>query len=89
MIANLQVYSKVFRKSKTVKVYVNLLEEGVPTLRPTQAVPLGNDIYKLLPAIDYDPNDEIWEFLPNSIVRCELKKTFRHGLMPVAVEKIG
>jgi len=79
----------MINNESTATVYVNLLEEGVPTLRPTQAVPLGNDIYKLLPAVDYDPNDEVWEFLPSSIVRCELKKTFRQGLMPVAVEKIG
>ena len=55
----------------TVSVYVRLLEEETPTVRPTQAIKVGKGTYKLLPATDYDPEDEIWEFLPGSIVHAE------------------
>lgn len=53
-----------------VKVYVPLLEEAIPTVRGTQAISLGDDLYNLLPTPDYDPEDEIWEFKPGSVVRC-------------------
>jgi hypothetical protein len=56
-------------REDTVKVYVQLLEEGVDTARPTKAVPLESGKFKLLPTEDYDPEDEVWEFLPYSIVR--------------------
>ena len=65
--------------SETVVVYVPLLDEGTPTLRGTQAIPLGKDLYKLLPTSDYDPEDETWEFLPGSIVQCDVTKGPRPG----------
>ena len=34
--------------SPTIEIYVPLLEEGTPTIRPTQAIPLGGDLYKIL-----------------------------------------
>ncbi len=59
-------------EQETVKIYVPLLEEGTPTVRGTQAIPLGGDLYKVLPTPKYDPEDEIWEFLPGSVVRCDI-----------------
>ena len=59
---------------ETVKVFVELLEEGTDTFQGTQAIPLGNDFYKLLPTDDYDPEDVIWQFLPGSIVRAKNRK---------------
>lgn len=56
---------------EAVEVYVPLLEEGTPTIRPTQAVSLGGDLYRILPTKDYDPENEVWEFLPGSVVRCD------------------
>lgn len=55
--------------NKTIQVYVSLLEEGTPTIRPTLAEELGNNLYKLLPTPDYDSEDEVWEFVPGSIVK--------------------
>lgn len=46
---------------------MQLLEDGGAAVRPTQAVPLGNGIYRILPTPDYDPEDEIWEFLPGPL----------------------
>lgn len=63
--------------SKTIEVYVVLLEEGTPTIRGTQAVDLGGGVVKLLPTENYDPEDEIWEFLPGSIVKVKPTKDYR------------
>lgn len=74
-----------------VEVYVNLLEEGSPVARPTQAIDLGNGTYKLLPTPHYDPEDEIWEFLPGTVVRCAMSPIapgFKEKEMFLAVEKV-
>lgn len=60
-------------------------EEG--TLRPTQAIPLGNDIFEVLPIPDYEQAGEVWEFPPGSIVRCE-SSIFRSQTFLKAVEKL-
>jgi hypothetical protein len=52
-----------------VQIYVNLLHEGTPCSRPTQALALGNGLFKLLPTPDCDPDDEHWEFAPGTVVR--------------------
>jgi len=51
-------------------LFVELLDEGTACLRPTQGIPLGENTYRLLPTADYDPEDEHWQFLPGSIVKC-------------------
>jgi len=56
--------------SNTSTIYVNLLDEGVAVVRPTQGLQLGVDKYEVLPTTDYDPDDELWEFPPGSVVRC-------------------
>ncbi len=71
-----------------VKIYVQLLEEGTPTIRGTNAISLGNGMYKILPTPDYDPEDEIWEFLPGTTVRCEGRKNLGEDIL-FAVEKVG
>jgi len=58
----------------TVEIYVRLLREGTECSRPTQALDLGNGLYKILPTPNYDPEDEVWEFLPDSIVRSEIRR---------------
>jgi len=55
----------------TIKIYVPLLDEGTPTIRGTQAISLGGNLYKILATPDYNPEDETWEFLPGSVVRCD------------------
>ena len=75
--------------NKRTMVYVHLLEEGTPTSRGTEAIPLGNNIYKLLATEDYDPNDEVWQFLPGSIVRCEQSTTADNEPILLAIEQIG
>jgi hypothetical protein len=57
-----------------VKLFVYLLEEGTDVWRPTEAVPIGDGLFKILPTPEYDPEDEVWEFPPGSIVRCETRQ---------------
>ena len=71
-----------------VEIYVRLLDEGTPCSRPTQALVLGNGLFRLLPTKDYDPEDEHWELLPGAIVRGkELHDAGRSYLM--AVPQVG
>ena len=63
--------------NQTVTIYVRLLDEGTPTSRPTEAVKVGVDSFKLLATPNYGSEDEHWEFLPGSVVRCETRE--RHG----------
>lgn len=72
--------------SETVLIYIQLLGEGSPAARGTQAVPMGDGRYRVLPTPDYDPEDEIWEFPPGSIVRCEKTLSARGTEILLAIE---
>jgi len=52
-------------------IYVPLLDEGVPVVRPTMAFDLGNGLYKVLATAGYDPENETWKFPPGTVVRCQ------------------
>lgn len=43
----------------------------------TEAVDLGNGLYKLLPTEDYTPQSEQWEFAPGSVIRAVEEKKER------------
>ena len=51
-------------------IYIQLFDEGTTTWRPTLGVPLGNELYQVLATPRYEFADEVWEFLPGSVVRC-------------------
>jgi len=70
----------------TVTVHVRLPEEG-NCARPTQAVPLGNNLFKLLPIENYKKSEEVWEFPPESIVKCE-KRNYTGKDFLLAVEEV-
>lgn len=55
-------------------ICVKLLDEGIRTAKETRALFLGDGLYCVLSAPDYDPEDEHWEFIPGSIVRCTMEK---------------
>ena len=74
--------------SEQTIVYVDLPEEEVPTFYKTPAEPLGNERYKLFPPHNYNPEDTVMQFLPGSIVRCELKNNGVKEIL-VAVEQVG
>ncbi len=56
-----------------IDVGVPMLDEGTQASRRTTAIQLGDNLYKLLVADNYNPEDETWEFPPGSIVRCEVE----------------
>jgi hypothetical protein len=60
--------------SNTKTIYIPLLDEGTPVVRPTQGEPLGGDVYRVRATTDYDPEDEHWQFPPGSVVRCTAEK---------------
>jgi|LauGreDrversion4_2_1035121.scaffolds.fasta_scaffold213330_2 hypothetical protein len=62
-------------------LFVRLLEEGTEVFRPTLAVPLGHEMFRLLPTLDYDPELEIWEFMPGSIVVGVTQKLGDHSVL--------
>ncbi|MHB1457635.1 MAG: hypothetical protein ACYC0V_12045 [Armatimonadota bacterium] len=74
-------------------IYIQLLDEGTPTWRPTTGEKKREGVYRVLPTDNYDPEDETWEFLPGTIVRCE--EMILHGprneptLRMVAKEALG
>lgn len=57
-----------------VQVYIRLLQEGTECSRPTQALDLGDGLYRVLPVPGYASAEELWEFPPNSIVRVEVRR---------------
>lgn len=65
--------------SNSIDIYVELLDEGVETWREAKAIPLENDLYRLLEPSEYNPEDELWDFLPGSVVRLK-QATFYTGL---------
>jgi hypothetical protein len=75
--------------SSRVEIYVQLLNEGTPTARPTDAMKRSDGTYEILRPEDYDPADEEWEFSPGSIVRCELVKWHAPTPVLLAVEKLN
>jgi hypothetical protein len=58
----------------TTTIYIRLLDEGTEVFRPTKADDLGDGVFKVLPSPDYNPQDEKWEFVPGTLVRCEKRK---------------
>jgi hypothetical protein len=62
--------------SNRVKLFLYLLEEGTDVWRPTQAGSgnWGWFIQNFLPTPEYESEDEVWEFPPGSIVRCETRQ---------------
>ena len=54
--------------NKTIDISVQLLGNDEGTFRWTKAIDLGDGTYKVLATPNYDPEEAIWEFPPNSIV---------------------
>ena len=61
--------------AETIEIHVRLLDEGTECSRLTQALDLGDGFFKVLPTSNYDPEDEVWEFPPHSIVRSAIRRS--------------
>jgi len=75
-------------KNESVTVYVRLLNEGIDVVRPTQAISFSPGTYKLLPTVNYDSENEIWEFPPGSLVEIEVQR-WSSDEIPVAVSPVS
>ncbi len=73
--------------SNTETIYIPLLDEGLPVVRPTQANPIGGKEFLVLPTPDYDPEMEHWEFPPGSIVECVMEDA--DGSKILVARKLG
>jgi len=58
------------QSTETTTIYIRLLEEATTCSRPTEAVAMPDGSYEVLATPDYDPTDEVWEFVPGSRVHC-------------------
>jgi hypothetical protein len=65
-------------------IYIPLLDEGVPVVRPTRGRPLGQNQFLVLSTPDYDPGSDEWEFEPGSVVTCVLE---RHDVGDILVAR--
>ena len=74
--------------TRTIEIYVPLLNEGVDVLRPTQGRVIGSDEVQVLATPNYDPTDEQWEFPPGTKVKCS-KETWSGRELLVARQRIG
>jgi hypothetical protein len=72
-----------------VEIHVMLLNEEFMTARATKAKALANGMYEVLRPDDYDPEDEEWEFVPGTIVRCEWQPKGWQKPLLMAVEKVA
>ena len=59
-----------YMNPKIVCIFIPLLDEGVPVIRPTSGKKLGDGIFRVLPTENYNPTTETWAFPPGTIVRC-------------------
>lgn len=60
--------------TRTETIYIPLLNEGTPVVRPTLGIKIADNTYQVLPTKDYDPAIEEWEFPPGSIVVCAVER---------------
>ena len=70
--------------SNAEPVYVRLLSEGTNVYRPAIGVMQERMVALLVAPVDYDPDDEDWEFKPGTRVQTE-KKTLEGERVLVAV----
>ena len=68
-------------------IFIPLLNEGTDVLRSTLAEHIEADIYRVLPADNYDPEDEAWMFLPYTLVKCK-KENHRGEYIFIAYDSV-
>ena len=67
-------------------IYVQLLNEGTTVYRPVRASKIKINVYKIDNFDFYDSDDEIWEFLPGTVVIVEERYMENENVL-VAVNK--
>ena len=67
-------------------IYIQLLNEGTTVYRPVRASKIKTNVFKIDNFELYDPDDEIWEFLPGTAVIVEERYIENENVL-VAVNK--
>jgi hypothetical protein len=67
-------------------IYVALLDEGTAVWRPVSAEEVHPSQFLICDAIT---EDEIWEFQPGDIVRCEIREFSGSSRALAAVERVA
>jgi hypothetical protein len=75
--------------ARTIILHIRLINEGTEVARPTQALALTDGTFRLLPTSDYDPENEIWEFPPGSIVGAEVQHWSSGEILVAVPPKAG
>ena len=70
------------------KIYIKMLNEGTMVYRPVPAYKIEDRIYKVQGFDIYDPEDEVWEFPPGTLVLVEEQKDDGDTVL-VAIEEQG
>ena len=60
----------IISNTKESRIYIPLLNEGTPVLRPARGRKMAGDAYRVLATPDYDPALEEWAFPPGTVVEC-------------------
>ena len=69
------------------EIWIPLRNEGTIAAKMTKGVSLPGDEYIVIMPDEYDPQDEEWEFLPGTIVKCR-KEIWSEGEILVAYEQV-
>lgn len=68
-------------KNEIVTIYIPLLNEGIEVSRPTKALILDFNRYKVFGINGGTPENEEWKFSPGSIVECLLKNVNKQNVL--------
>lgn len=86
-IISQRIFEMKMKVEKTI--YIQLLNEGLITARPAYGQYIEANVFRVLQPEDYDPEDEEWEFVPGSIVRCQETDWGDGRILYLAVEKLN
>ena len=51
-------------------IFIPVLDKGMDSSRPTFGRPITVDIFEVLLTVDYNSEDEVWQFSPGTFVTC-------------------
>lgn len=72
----------------TREIYIQLLNEGTKVYRPVNSEQIGENVF-IVGGFDlYDPEDELWEFSPGTVVLVSEKNLEGDFVLVAIKEKI-
>ncbi len=68
-------------------IYIHLLDEGTIVYKTVPAIEIEDNIYKVQGSEFYDPEDEVWEFPPETYVLVEEQNIDGENVLVAIKEK--